>query len=266
MDDCWKILGIEPFSDADTIRKAYAALAGKHHPEEDPEGFKRIHEAYRSAIGKTSNQQPSRPTNAKENDRAPDDESFFDNEEESVTEDIKDFKLTNHIMTQSSVVKLKKNKRMELILLLEDKYGTLSKISDPDEVWVSFLSEPLVKPYLIYADVRERIIDQADDRSKRILEILLEDYFDRGQLLLVENEAPKKKEKKKSATLPMKKSRFILLITSLFFCGTTLTLLGIIGFSLLKEDKQGALFLVFTGICFVAVAIYLIWIRTAKKG
>ncbi|OWR31499.1 hypothetical protein CDO73_07175 [Saccharibacillus sp. O23] len=46
----WKILGIAPTADARTIKRAYAALLKKVHPEDDPEGFQRLREAYGEAL------------------------------------------------------------------------------------------------------------------------------------------------------------------------------------------------------------------------
>lgn len=45
----WKILGIAPTSDIKEIKKAYAVLAKKYNPEEHPEEFQRIHDAYKAA-------------------------------------------------------------------------------------------------------------------------------------------------------------------------------------------------------------------------
>ncbi|WP_455818956.1 hypothetical protein [Pseudomonas cerasi] len=46
---CWQILGIEPTQDQQVIRRAYRDLLPLHHPESDPEGFKRLREAYEQA-------------------------------------------------------------------------------------------------------------------------------------------------------------------------------------------------------------------------
>ncbi|MDE6593818.1 MAG: J domain-containing protein, partial [Oscillospiraceae bacterium] len=45
----WKILGIAPTRDIKEIKKAYARLAKQYNPEEKPEEFKRIFEAYKAA-------------------------------------------------------------------------------------------------------------------------------------------------------------------------------------------------------------------------
>ena len=46
----WQILGIAPTNDITEIKKAYAAKAKKTNPEDDPEGFEALHNAYRNAI------------------------------------------------------------------------------------------------------------------------------------------------------------------------------------------------------------------------
>lgn len=42
----WEILGIEPVDDLPSLKKAYAKKLKVHHPEEDPEGYQRLREAY----------------------------------------------------------------------------------------------------------------------------------------------------------------------------------------------------------------------------
>ena len=43
----YRILGLEPGCTPEEIRAAYAALSKKFHPEEQPDEFRTIHEAYR---------------------------------------------------------------------------------------------------------------------------------------------------------------------------------------------------------------------------
>lgn len=46
----WEILGIKPTNNTKLIKKTYASLLSKYHPEEFPEEFQRLHWAYQEAI------------------------------------------------------------------------------------------------------------------------------------------------------------------------------------------------------------------------
>ena len=48
--NCWKVLGIEPTQNKKEIKKAYAKLLKQYHPEENPEEFKQIQEAYQQCL------------------------------------------------------------------------------------------------------------------------------------------------------------------------------------------------------------------------
>ncbi|KTT14155.1 hypothetical protein NS2R_01190 [Pseudomonas oryzihabitans] len=47
---CWSVLGISHEADARTIKRQYAALLKRYRPDEDPEGFQRLREAYEQAL------------------------------------------------------------------------------------------------------------------------------------------------------------------------------------------------------------------------
>lgn len=50
MDNIWSMLGLEPTKEVPAIRRAYAQKTKQCHPEEDPEGFMRLREAYQKAL------------------------------------------------------------------------------------------------------------------------------------------------------------------------------------------------------------------------
>ena len=54
----YQVLGISPTKDKKVIRKAYAGLIRKYHPEEHPEKWKEIHDAYTMAMQRADEDQP----------------------------------------------------------------------------------------------------------------------------------------------------------------------------------------------------------------
>ncbi|NGO00231.1 J domain-containing protein [Grimontia sp. S25] len=46
----WATLDLEPTQDESVIKKAYRVKLRQHHPEDDPEGFKRVREAYENIL------------------------------------------------------------------------------------------------------------------------------------------------------------------------------------------------------------------------
>lgn len=50
MQSIWSILELEPTKDVSAIKRAYARLAGKYHPEEEPELFLQLRQAYQAAL------------------------------------------------------------------------------------------------------------------------------------------------------------------------------------------------------------------------
>ena len=50
MRDIWNMLGIEPTNDKKAIRRAFAAQSRLHHPEEEPEYFAALNQAYKEAL------------------------------------------------------------------------------------------------------------------------------------------------------------------------------------------------------------------------
>ena len=54
----YQVLGISPTRDKKIIRKAYAGLIRKYHPEEHPEKWKEIHDAYTMAMQRADEDRP----------------------------------------------------------------------------------------------------------------------------------------------------------------------------------------------------------------
>lgn len=47
---CWTVLGLPEDADKRSIKRQYASLLKQHRPDEDPEGFQRLREAYEQAL------------------------------------------------------------------------------------------------------------------------------------------------------------------------------------------------------------------------
>lgn len=48
--DAFQILGISDTSDKKAIKRAYASLVKKYHPEDNPEQWAEVHKAYENAL------------------------------------------------------------------------------------------------------------------------------------------------------------------------------------------------------------------------
>ncbi|MEE4104807.1 J domain-containing protein [Pseudomonas viridiflava] len=58
---CWNVLALAPGADTRTIKRQYAALLKKTRPDDDPEGFQRLREAYEEALNWGERQQEVDP-------------------------------------------------------------------------------------------------------------------------------------------------------------------------------------------------------------
>lgn len=61
MDSFWELLELEPTQDVSAIKRAYAQKARICHPEDDPEGFLKLREAYQAALDYAEGRDTSAP-------------------------------------------------------------------------------------------------------------------------------------------------------------------------------------------------------------
>ena len=66
INDCWKILGIEPTDNKREVRAAYAAKCKQYHIEEDPEQFAALNQAYQAALAYAAKQNTKAPDHPRE--------------------------------------------------------------------------------------------------------------------------------------------------------------------------------------------------------
>ncbi|MDR3304650.1 MAG: tetratricopeptide repeat protein, partial [Clostridiales Family XIII bacterium] len=67
---CWAVLNIEQTKDEGDIRSAYLLLLPNVHPEDDPEGFKKLRDAYEAALDYAKRPDEALPENAAPEERA----------------------------------------------------------------------------------------------------------------------------------------------------------------------------------------------------
>ena len=73
-ENVFQILEIEPTNDKKVIRKAYAGLVKRYHPEEFPEEWKKIHDAYEQALKLAEHVQPPIPPEPLVKEKEPEEE------------------------------------------------------------------------------------------------------------------------------------------------------------------------------------------------
>ena len=81
--DCmnkWEILGIEPTHDVKLIRRRYAELVRLYHPEDQPEIYQQIVEAYQSALREARSNRTRQESGRSEDSST----QHFSNQEEKI--------------------------------------------------------------------------------------------------------------------------------------------------------------------------------------
>lgn len=139
----WDVLGIEPTNKISDIKKAYAKNLRLHHPEDDPEGFQNLREAYTAAINYAK---------CSQNDTATNDigEEIYDTKQHDVNFDNEaeqDIKLHNvdfndDIEVDSKRIKLHNFKDYEDLSTSEDNFkNSVDKfISNVEKLYDDFYS------------------------------------------------------------------------------------------------------------------------------
>ena len=203
--DIWKTLGIEPTKDVIAIKRAYTSLAHKINPEDEPDKFRELHDAYKMALnyakgggGIRISFVPAQPgsvtplenkvtpefefspvsnTSSEKNDEpeeTPEDKFDFstldtdeiDNSEISnIIDDIVSFRERNKLTTYSEVVGIPLRIRTTLAQTLFTKYQQLVRFSNDISIWNSFIDEPLIRNCLTYSSFREWLLNILDENT-----------------------------------------------------------------------------------------------------
>ena len=226
----WEILGIKPTGDIVAIKRAYTSLAHKINPEDEPDKFRELHEAYRAAlqyakgggmvishiqtetkidegtvepedasetiaetapafdfsdveeISETHLSILSSSDNVQEEEIEEDTDDAFDfsslvpeeisdNNVNNIIDDIVDFRERNKLTSAAEVKDIPEKIQLNLATVLFGKYHALAMFSGDENVWLSFLDEPLIKMCNTNNAFREWLKDQLDTETIKKLKI-----------------------------------------------------------------------------------------------
>lgn len=168
----WEQLGLDgPTQDIKKIKKAYAKKAHEVNPEDDPEGFVALHNAYKAAIGMAransraqEMEESARRTGepATEPKPAKDPYDFSDltpASSDDALNSIITFKKENKIETEEQVEKLSRRALIIITRELFRKYSISSMYKRDPGIWNEFWDEPAVKYFERDPEFRKWVVD-----------------------------------------------------------------------------------------------------------
>ena len=155
----WEILGIEPTDDKTAIKRAYTKLAHNTNPEDDPEGYAKLHDAYRAALDYASgkyifieniedlgaDEEPAgtgKPAFDFSSVRDPNDPFTFNVPE--IKNAIKNYRDANHIGSFAELFDLEKQELLNISAFLFKLYSALAVKTDDPGIWNDFFDEPII--------------------------------------------------------------------------------------------------------------------------
>lgn len=162
----WDILGIGPTKDKAVIKQAFSKNAHKTNPEDDPEGYSKLHDAYKAALtyaasDAVSVSDPEIPT--KQNSDVFDFSSVKENpmpsdlEPEELKIRILEIKKENNVNTYSELFNHSQDDLGDISVTLFSFYSALAVKTGDIGVWDTFFSEPLISIAMEYDDFRQFI-------------------------------------------------------------------------------------------------------------
>ncbi|UKS28945.1 tetratricopeptide repeat protein [Paenibacillus sp. HWE-109] len=144
----WNALGIDPSSDSSVIKRAYAKQLKLHHPEEDPEGYQRLREAYDQAL-RQAKQQSNRSVNR------------IVSEEEVEQQESQHVSVSNRIMIlpeQDHVPRSPEHQLDEFMGKVKMIYNTFISRIDTD-YWLELMNDDVMWNVNLQRSVYERMLN-----------------------------------------------------------------------------------------------------------
>ena len=198
----WKTLGIEPTKDKTEIKRAFTKLAHETNPEDDPEAYSKLHEAYRAALnyasGKTviAESVPDAGEKTEGFDFTPvnDDARPLVMDIDDLTNAIYSFKKAIGIYSYSDLFNKPEKDLKDAAVVLFRYYSALAVKTDDISIWDKFFSEPVISILMKDSDFRYSLIDgfpEGDPNRNAI-----EGYIRAFEQNTVENREKEKQKKK----------------------------------------------------------------------
>ena len=189
----FEILGIEPTKDKTAIKQAYSKLAHDTNPEDDPDGYAKLHEAYRAALDYASDkvvpyafvEEIEDPDEQEESEKPKFDFSSVRPDNPALALEIGEIliqieKLKNESKTNSFADLFKRSdiELCETAVELFKLYSALVVKEDDMFMWDVFFEEPLIKVIIKEQKFRSFIMDgfPEGDTNRQIIERHVDAY------------------------------------------------------------------------------------------
>lgn len=157
----WKLLKIEPTKDVTSIKRAYTSIAHGINPEDDSEGFRELHEAYKAAMSYAKStdagfandtadlgvQETSKDTVQDVYDFEQLESSTMHNGssvEDAIIEDIIFFRKSNKLTSLQDMSAVPHQIKLDLAAEMIMKYKNLADATGDASAWYALFDEPLI--------------------------------------------------------------------------------------------------------------------------
>lgn len=184
----YKVLGLDPDSSPEEIKEAYAALSKQYHPEEEPEKFQEIHEAYvtltrRKRRGSVENVYQEEP----QEEETPQTKPQFDFDRINVQQKTKK---ESEYAFDDAMVKAQKQAEERLHELALEAAAELKVLASPKyskklKAFKAFFEEKKYEPIFRKAEFLERLCDILEETNLKndIYRYIVDFYRLRGMNL-----------------------------------------------------------------------------------
>lgn len=183
----WDVLGIEPTNDKTVIKQAFSKLARENNPEEHPEEYAKLHEAYKAALDYASDKQtglsnvaPASNQNDPEFDfsSVDTDDRLSDIDVTMLENAIHEYKKAFGLYSYEFLFNRPKDVLRNFAVSLFNLYTDLSTKTGDVSVWNRFFAEPLICLLMDDESFRKMLTDKFidDDTNRTAVSEFIDNY------------------------------------------------------------------------------------------